>query len=271
HNQAALATNSSDRFVSVDVLRGIAIIMVVAGHANRGAMEEHIGSAAIAKWLDWFFYSLHMPIFFYLAGFFSYRSLKKTSRSQYIISRVRYIVAPYIIWSLIAVLASIIMSRLTSIRHPLSINDILNIAWKPINILWFLYAIFLFQITAAIFYSKPTYTLIAATVSGCGLWLYGAAGSQELEARILNQAPFFFVGFVAAKYFKRALWAPHRQTVLIIIISLTFFAAMMSARSLGITTPVQFVTLPISAAGIFGGHHRRPFYPPIRFPRMDFQ
>ncbi|WP_162779036.1 acyltransferase family protein, partial [Klebsiella pneumoniae] len=53
----------------VDYAKGIGIILVVFGHANRGLYSSGIYiSPEIYHYLDNVIYSFHMPLFFFLSG-----------------------------------------------------------------------------------------------------------------------------------------------------------------------------------------------------------
>ncbi|EPJ4139137.1 acyltransferase family protein [Klebsiella pneumoniae] len=61
----------------VDYAKGIGIILVVFGHANRGLYSSGIYiSPEIYHYLDNVIYSFHMPLFFFLSGLFFVSSIK---------------------------------------------------------------------------------------------------------------------------------------------------------------------------------------------------
>lgn len=80
--------NSKKRDISVDILKGIGIILVVIGHANC----PQVLRAAI--------YSFHMPLFFICSGFFF--SLKDVSNyKNFIQRRVLRLYIPFVKWSIL--------------------------------------------------------------------------------------------------------------------------------------------------------------------------
>ena len=84
------------RLAYMDLLKGIAIFFVVIGHFVlfnwKGALDTH----AVYKWI----YSFHMPLFFFIRGFF----VEYTNRKQYRtaeVKKIKGLVVPYFFWCLI--------------------------------------------------------------------------------------------------------------------------------------------------------------------------
>lgn len=68
----------------VDYAKGIGIILVVFGHANRGLYSSGIYiSPEIYHYLDNIIYSFHMPLFFFLSGLFFVSSIKTSLRGYF--------------------------------------------------------------------------------------------------------------------------------------------------------------------------------------------
>ena len=73
------------RIISIDLIRGAAIVMMVMGHVGFGNSFAH--------WINGF----HMPIFFFISGYFFY---EKSSIKDTFIKKVFSIMLPYYIWGL---------------------------------------------------------------------------------------------------------------------------------------------------------------------------
>ena len=236
---------------SIDVLRGLAIILVVAGHANRGAIDEKLSYSRLLNLIDYVIYSVHMPVFFYLSGYFCFASLNKRETLTFFRSRMRVIVRPYIIWSVITVAAGVVMSNFTYIRTPVRIMDLLQIGWKPIGVLWFLYALFAMQVAATLLWRRPVIALIGIIVLEAVVTGVVAGGGNELPTRIIAHAPFFFTGLLVASVDHRPLPKPNGNPL---IYALLWSSVWLSGAYLffdtGIASPVSLIVLPICAAGI---------------------
>ena len=68
---------SGTRSNIVDIVKGIAIALVVYGHTAQGMIHRKwwVGPGAIFS--DEFIYSFHMPVFFFVAGLFVMNSLAR--------------------------------------------------------------------------------------------------------------------------------------------------------------------------------------------------
>lgn len=181
-----------NRSTWVDIARGIGIILVVYGHALRG----HFPLADTQSWQevqDGVIYSFHMPLFFVLAGLFLWGSIEKDRRG-FLAGRWDQIIYPYLLWS--AVTASIELPLSQFVNSPLSWHEVWQIPFKPIEQYWFLYALLVHQLIAALAYPRK-WLLLAAVIVGLGLvsWLGGA----WIVLRSMLYLPYLIVGIFAAQ------------------------------------------------------------------------
>lgn len=139
-----------ERDLSIDAVKGVAIIAVVVGHVctsyyNSGLWQEDL----TAKLLCDFVYSFHMPLFFIVSGYLS--SIKKITHNnikQFILNKIVAYGIPYITFSIIDFLFKILFK--SYVNSPVSVSDLCLIFIYPIGILWFLYALLLISIVHAI-------------------------------------------------------------------------------------------------------------------------
>lgn len=88
----------SSRIDSVDVLRGIAILLVVAGHAIQysGISKDNVIFEMI--------YSFHMPLFFFISGYVTglFTDINNYNQLyQFINKKVKVLIIPWIMWTLL--------------------------------------------------------------------------------------------------------------------------------------------------------------------------
>jgi len=115
-----------ERNVSTDVLRGLAIVLVVFGHACRGVIEKAGGASVDGlSNLDFALYTTHMPAFFVIAGYYTERSLRSRSAPAYLATRFWDVVYPYVLWSILYWIIHLIMGRFTHINHPITVAYLL--------------------------------------------------------------------------------------------------------------------------------------------------
>ena len=87
------------REIWADVAKGLAIVFVVYGHAYRGLREANLLSDSPA-WaiVDYVIYTTHMPVFFFITGYFFDASIRKGGR-KFWSGRLAVLVWPYLLWS----------------------------------------------------------------------------------------------------------------------------------------------------------------------------
>lgn len=132
---------SCKRLDYLDVVKGFGIILVVLGHIY--AWNPSINRGIVVTWI----YSFHMPLFFIVSGILiKYKNNFNTK--SFIISRVKNILIPYIIFSLCNALVKIIL-------YGFNINAfILDIIYTFTLIgvdMWFLQALFLAEVLFILF------------------------------------------------------------------------------------------------------------------------
>lgn len=130
------------RQLDFDVARGIAIILVVFGHALVGAIA-FLGDGPVARFLLITIYTFHMPVFFLVTGILTSRSKKiepgKIARRSTL--RIAY---PYVLWSVILWFFNYIASDYTNGSVGMFSLDML--LWNPVAVMWFLYVLFFITI-----------------------------------------------------------------------------------------------------------------------------
>ena len=191
-----------------------------------------------------------MPVFFCLSGYLCFNSLKKKEPFTFFRSRMRVIVRPYIIWSVITVAAGVVMSNFTYIRTPVRIMDLLQIGWKPIGVLWFLYALLVMQVAATLFWRRPAIALIGVIVLEAVVTGVVAGGGNELPTRIIAHAPFFFTGLLVASVDHRPLPKLNGNPLYGLLWGSVWLSGVYLCFNVGIASPVSLIVLPICAAGL---------------------
>jgi fucose 4-O-acetylase-like acetyltransferase len=145
-NQASrnlASRNQAWRDQSLDIAKGIGIILVVLGHCLDGLIASGFFPASVA-WpalVVFVIYLFHMPLFFTVSGHLAagkHRPVKST-----LVKLFQTIVYPYFLWSVLEGLTLVYLSRYTTSHTHLSV--LYGILWAPIVPYWFLYALFLCQ------------------------------------------------------------------------------------------------------------------------------
>lgn len=132
----------------VDYAKGIGIFLVVLGHTIRGLVNsEIIDPSTTVSAIDRWIYAFHMPLFFLISGLFIDRSTSKPF-PDFLLKKLKAIVYPYILWSLVQSIFQAMMSSYTNSQ--ISLLEIWKIIYNPVMQFWFLYALFVIVLIYAI-------------------------------------------------------------------------------------------------------------------------
>lgn len=139
--------------IEFNYLRAIGITLVVLGHSF--PFIDDITSP-VYKYIHSLIYSFHMPLFFFISGFFATRILHIKSLEQYLkllIYKFKKLMVPYFIISSLTIPIKLILNKFSERPIVLSqiIKDILFYPWNnPIIFFWFIYVLFLIFIFSPI-------------------------------------------------------------------------------------------------------------------------
>ncbi len=129
----SLSGSDNKRLIWLDVLKGVAILLVVLGHQT----SEHQGHA-----LKTFIYSFHMPFFFLLAGYSAALSMSRShSIASFLKKRAIGIIIPLVVW---AFCRSLIFGDVGAYRD-YSLEQAAHSLLTGSSQVWFLPCLFLLQ------------------------------------------------------------------------------------------------------------------------------
>ena len=120
----------------IDILKGIAISMVMLGHAIIVYPIDLNSQYPWCNYMHWFVSSAHMPLFFVISGFcFGFHDWK-----SYLAKKTKRILVPFIVFSILGVFLNMFLG--VFINNPLSPSEaLLGILTGSSN--WFLYTLFI--------------------------------------------------------------------------------------------------------------------------------
>ncbi len=131
-----------ERLRSLDIAKGIAIILVVIGHAIPDATtKQGISSGSLAL-LHSLIYGFHMPLFFLISGYFVNTLSTASSRGTQIWKKFQRLMVPYIFVGLAYAPCKLLLSRFANDPFHLSNLWKMVIGVNPDGELWFLYSLF---------------------------------------------------------------------------------------------------------------------------------
>lgn len=125
------------RDATLDIARGIAMVLVVLSHVLRGLYASNGVETGFPWeiWLDRVLYLTHLPVFVFVTGLLLPRGVERLGRGRYLWERLSQFAYVYILWTLIQGTAEVLTSPWKN--NPASWEAVLTV-WSPIGHLWFI-------------------------------------------------------------------------------------------------------------------------------------
>lgn len=179
--------SKSQRFVVMDVLKGLAIFLVLWGHCIQQTLSTNYYDEPVFRWI----YSFHMPLFMVISGFFAVNVLRRDFR-HLLLNKGRQLILPLIVWCVLFD----VFEGFAGISRPLT--------GKIIEMFWFLKSLF---ICFLLFYAGFSYRNPKAQLIGGGITLII---SQLINySQVSFMYPCFLAGYFLREnleYFRRHIW-----------------------------------------------------------------
>lgn len=129
----------NQRNLYVDLVKCLLIILVVLGHFIQYFQYKSNFSLFWSSNLFKFIYTFHMPLFMAISGYFAYFSISKQPALKYIVSRLKYLLVPLLLWAF--------LSSLISAASPSENTPFLSLFLNAfLHSFWFVWAIIFFSI-----------------------------------------------------------------------------------------------------------------------------
>lgn len=127
----------------IDIARAVALVLVVAGHTERGLVAAGLIPVATADGFDRAIYSFHIPLFFVISGLLFAQSIRQHPFMLSWKIRTLRLAKPCLVWSI--VLLGLIVLAADLANTPVSPGDalagVLLLPFQPVSIFWFLYTL----------------------------------------------------------------------------------------------------------------------------------
>lgn len=217
-----------ERDVYFDNLKFILISLVVMGHL----FQPFNGGITIGPIFK-FLYSFHMPLFIFIAGYFS----KNIDNNNYNKKVIINFVIPYLIFETIYTIFDYFIFE----------QDKLEFTYfYPYWIMWFMFSMIIWKMVTPYLIKIKYIFLICVAVS----LLAGYAKDVEYYAsisRILYFFPFFLLGFYSKREWIKKLNQPRIKIGAVILLLVCFFLLLMVNDSIHVKW--FFGTLPYQSIG----------------------
>lgn len=188
----------SRRLVYLDISRGMALILVVIGHALlKSITNDNEILGFIRSWI----YLIHMPIFFMISGYLFENKSKKDDSVSYIREKAQLYLVPYIIYSILLYFISIVCTQMSEnmkgIIESIGFSDLslnkfiytlLTFNKHPDTHLWFVYTMFFILLIAIL--TKRIKKTISIPISALLSFLTYFIGFPNIIEKIIR---FYFI------------------------------------------------------------------------------
>lgn len=242
----------------IDMLKGIGIILVVAGH-------HLLEFERLTVWI----YSFHIPLFFIITGYLSeFKKEKCESIKLVIINKARSLMYPYITFSLINIIWYIVFYIITPIGgqpgETLKVVFIKTVTTFGYHAMWFLPAFFVGTVLFTVI-NKTKFSHfihIAILIAGCAVcvWIRQIEMERNVVWYILNYisraavaTSFIYIGSLICKFFSKLKnfteWICMGVCAVIVVITLIINLTYMNEYNLAVSNignPLIFYISSIS-------------------------
>ncbi|WP_192499202.1 acyltransferase family protein [Skermanella pratensis] len=233
---------SDDKVAWVQCAKGMTICLVVYGHAMFGV------DAAVGLNPTYFFYNneffslFRMPLFFFVSGIFAFRSIARPL-DQFVNRTVLHFVYVYLVWCVIQYTFRILTGGVGN--QTIDPYAILLIAYKPINVLWFVYVLLAFFVMTRLL--RPVPFFIVLSFAG-GLAVAHVNSGIYVVDRFTSNYVFFLMGYYGSQMIlerARQFRLSHVTILMPLFIAVTFALIYADLRH------VQIVRLGVVMFAIF--------------------
>lgn len=256
----------------MDMLRGLAIALVVVHHCTVYMFEKYPETFAALKDISELIAPVRMPVLFFLSGMLLAGSIDK-GLSRYASGKLNNLVYPFVVWTLVLYL--LYQAREAVLGLPSEIDLVSALIYDPWHHLWFLHYLAVYY-TVGFFLFKSG--LLVTSIVCLTLYLIGYGhGYGYLTALFM----FFMAGAFANRTSACAPWiAAHRPQLTwtgLAIISLCLGAVVLglvplakhnptyciiaaAAIPMMISLAIQAQSWPVAPAFAFLGRHSLVLY-----------
>ncbi len=216
------AGENVEKNMPLSYARGIAIILVVIGHAieylHLGSSNGGLFLMETRKWI----YLFHMPLFFFMSGFFA-KEVKFTDSDKTIVTFIKdkamKLLIPYFSMTTLIIIIRLVLGYFDKSQAIQVGQAILNAFFVPTNNpmapLWFLYVVFVASVTVPFFKGKSLYVFLISLLIMRALNL----PLTDILAikRIVINVPFYVLGMILSKHYSFFLKIPYKATISVML------------------------------------------------------
>lgn len=204
---------------SFDIMKGIAILLVVLGHS----VPDQASASGIASYplylMRTIIYSFHMPVFFFVAGYFMHIPLKEGFQ-KFIKDKSIRLMVPYFTIGLLYFPFKLALSKFAS--QQIDPQDIwkIFIGINPDGELWFLYCLFFISILIGLLVKRVNWGLLIIS------FIIGIF-SEKINIffmPMISEILYFQFFYILGLYIKKYALLDYMKSIGIVFTSMVIFS-----------------------------------------------
>ena len=243
----------------VDYGKGLGIILVVYAHLLSSGYHANLSiPRQFFEFSDSLVYSFHMPLFFFLAGLLAEDSFRKRGVKDFLLSKAKLIVYPYLIWSFLQAGVEFVFSQHSS--RGMNLENILAIPYLPVAQFWFLYALLWMYVMYAILRMLGKFALPCIVICAGVVLFFPIQTNIMALGGFSTGFIFFVIGLLIKQYgvdkqkFSIPLWATAALCLLFMGSGYYIFDTLIEpVRLPGGEYPLYYLLLAILGIGLCVG------------------
>jgi len=204
---------------SFDIMKGIAILLVVLGHS----VPDQASASGIASYplylMRTIIYSFHMPVFFFVAGYFMHIPLKE-GFNKFVKDKFIRLMVPYFTIGLLYFPFKLALSKFAN--QQINAQDIwkIFIGVNPDGELWFLYCLFFISILMGLLVKRVNVSLLSISLLIAVFSDVINISSISMVSSILYFQFFYVLGL----YIKQYKLLDYIKSSVIVLVSIVVFS-----------------------------------------------
>ena len=204
---------------SFDIMKGIAILLVVLGHS----VPDQASASGIASYplylMRTIIYSFHMPVFFFVAGYFMHIPLKE-GFNKFVKDKFIRLMVPYFTIGLLYFPFKLALSKFAN--QQINVQDIwkIFIGVNPDGELWFLYCLFFISILTGLLVKRVNISLLSISLI-IGIF---ADVINIFSIPMVSSILYFQFFYVLGLYIKQYELLDYIKSLVIVIVSIIVFS-----------------------------------------------
>ena len=234
-----------ERYDELDLMKGIAIILVFLFHSLQVGKYSFIGLNNLTKIIFINAHYFMMPLFFIISGFLS-NSGKEYSLKKYYISKLKRLLIPYLFINFIDFIPRTLFPKLVNSKF----GGIREVLFYGTKITWFVYTLFIifliFPFIEKFIIKKDKYYLFGIFI----LFINYFGFVEKIELFTINTVVYYFIyfylGYIIRPFYKKNIYnGIFTSNKFFVILSVVFLGLFYKFLLVNFFIKVLFVLMSI--------------------------